>query len=350
MGDAIKVVPFGVMSDGGEPRLFILDNGTMRVGLSEYGAIITSVLVPTANGLELDVVLGTSTLAGYAARHPYFGATVGRFANRIGNARFSLDGVEYPLAANNGKNHLHGGLKGFDRRCWRAEAARDHGNPAVRMTITSPDTDQGYPGRLDVVATFCLRADNTLAIRYEATTDAPTPVSITNHSYFNLRGEGDGTILEHGLELGASHYVSVGESLIPVAGAPMAVGGTPFDFRQRKTIGRDIAAAGGYDHCYVIDGWDGSRLIKAASVVEPASGRMLDMYTDMPGVQFYSGNFISDVRGKRGSIYDKHAGFCLEAEYFPDSPNRPDFPSCILRPGSTYRHAIEYRFGFGARS
>lgn len=350
MGDSIKVVPFGVMSDGSEPRLFILDNGAMRVGLSEYGAIITSVLVPTANGSELDVVLGSSTLAGYAARHPYFGATVGRFANRIGDARFSLDGVEYPLAANNGKNHLHGGLKGFDRRCWKAEAARDHGNPAVRMTITSPDADQGYPGRLDVVATFCLRADNTLAIRYEATTDAPTPVSITNHSYFNLRGEGDGTVLEHQLELGASHYVSVGESLIPVAGAPLAVGGTPFDFRQRKAIGRDIVAAGGYDHCYVIDGWDGSRLIKAASVVEPASGRTLDMYTDMPGVQFYSGNFISDVRGKRGSIYDKHAGFCLEAEYFPDSPNRPDFPSCILRPGSSYRHAIEYRFGFQPRS
>jgi len=308
------------------------------------------VLVPTANGSELDVVLGSSTLAGYAARHPYFGATVGRFANRIGDARFSLDGVEYPLAANNGKNHLHGGLKGFDRRCWKAEAARDHGNPAVRMTITSPDADQGYPGRLDVVATFCLRSDNTLAIRYEATTDAPTPVSITNHSYFNLRGEGDGTVLEHQLELGASHYVSVGESLIPVAGAPLAVGGTPFDFRQRKAIGRDIVAAGGYDHCYVIDGWDGSRLIKAASVVEPASGRTLDMYTDMPGVQFYSGNFISDVRGKRGSIYDKHAGFCLEAEYFPDSPNRPDFPSCILRPGSSYRHAIEYRFGFQPRS
>lgn len=346
MADSIKVLPFGVMSDGSEPRLFILDNGAIRVGLSEYGAIITSVLVPTAKGPELDVVLGTSTLAGYAARHPYFGATVGRFANRIGNARFSLDGVEYPLAANNGKNHLHGGLKGFDRRCWKAEASREHGDPAVRMAITSPDGDQGYPGRLEVTATFSLRTDNTLAIRYEATSDAATPVSITNHSYFNLRGEGDGTILEHELELSATHYVSVGESLIPVAGAPLSVRDTPFDFTHRKPIGRDIAAAGGYDHCYVIDGWDGSRLIKAASVVEPSSGRTLEMLTDMPGVQFYSGNFISDVRGKRGSIYDKHAGFCLEAEYFPDSPNRQDFPSCILRPGSTYRHAIEYRFGF----
>ncbi len=346
MSNAVRIVPFGVMSDGCEPRLFILDNGAMRVGLSEYGAIITSVIVPDGAGSELDVVLGSSTLAGYAARHPYFGATVGRFANRIGGARFTLDGVEHPLAANNGKNHLHGGLKGFDRRCWHAEASSDHGSPAVRMELVSPDNDQGYPGRLDVVATFSLRSDNTLAIRYEATSDAATPVNITNHSYFNLRGEGDGTILEHELELNASHYVSVGESLIPVAGAPLPVAGTPFDFRKRKPIGRDIAAAGGYDHCYVIDGSDGSRLIKAASVVEPASGRTLEAYTDMPGVQFYSGNFISDLRGKRGSIYDKHAGFCLEAEYYPDSPNRPDFPNCILRPGKAYRHAIEYRFGF----
>jgi len=346
MGSTIRTLAFGVMSDGSEPRLFILDNGSMRVGVSEYGAIITSAIVPARDGTGLDMLLGSSTLAGFAARHPYMGSTVGRFANRIGAARFALDGKEYTLAANNGANSLHGGLKGFDRRCWKAEAGSDAGEPAVRMELLSPDGDQGYPGRLEVVATFMLRADNTLAIRYEARTDAATPVNLTNHAYFNLRGEGNGSILDHELELYSSSYVRVGENLIPVPGAPAPVDGTPFDFRKRKPIGRDIAAAGGYDHCYVVDGWDGKTLRKAARVVEPESGRTLETFTDMPGVQFYSGNFISDVRGKRGSIYDKHAGFCLEAEYYPDSPNRPDFPSCVLRPGSVYRHAIEYRFGF----
>lgn len=346
MGSTIRTLPFGVMSDGSEPRLFILDNGAMRVGLSEYGAIITSAIVPVGKGNGLDLLLGSSTLAGYAARHPYLGSTVGRYANRIGAARFSLDGKEYPLAANNGANSLHGGLKGFDRQCWKAEAGSEGGDAVVRMELVSPDGDQGFPGRLDVVAVFALRADNTLALRYEARSDAATPVNLTNHAYFNLRGEGNGTILEHELQLLSSDYVRVAENLIPVPGAPVPVDGTPFDFRKRKAIGQDIAAAGGYDHCYVIDGWDGKSLRKAAYVVEPQSGRTLEAYTDMPGVQFYSGNFISDVRGKRGSIYDKHSGFCLEAEYFPDSPNRPDFPPCVLRPGDVYRHAIEYRFGF----
>jgi len=334
------------MSDGSEPRLFALDNGSMRVCVSEYGAIITSAAVPTGKGAVLDVLLGSSTLAGYSARHPYFGSTVGRYANRIGGARFALGGKEYRLAANNGKNSLHGGLKGFDRQCWKAEAGSDGGDPTVRMELSSPDGDQGFPGRLDVVAEFSLRADCTLAIRYEARTDAATPVNITNHAYFNLRGEGDGTILGHELELASSAYVAVGPDLIPVPGAPAPVAGTPFDFRARKAVGADIEAAGGYDHCFVIDGWNGTTLRRAARVVEPESGRTLEAYTDMPGMQFYSGNFLADYRGKRGSVYDKHAGFCLEAEYFPDSPNRPDFPSCVLLPGSVYRHAIEYRFGF----
>jgi aldose 1-epimerase len=318
----------------------------MRVGLSEYGAILSSALVPSAEGTMIDVLLGQSTLAGYAARHPYMGSSVGRYANRIGAARFALDGKEYQLAANNGANSLHGGLKGFDRQCWKAETGTEGGEPAVRMELVSPDGDQGFPGRVEASATFSLRSDCSLSIRYEARSDAATPVNLTNHAYFNLRGEGDGTILEHELELASSSYVRVGENLIPLPGAPAPVQGTPFDFRARKPIGRDIAAAGGYDHCYVIDGWDGKTLKKAASVLEPRSGRTLEAYTDMPGMQFYSGNFLADLRGKRGSIYDKHAGFCLEAEYYPDSPNRPDFPSCILRPGAAYRHVIEYRFGF----
>jgi len=346
MAASIRVLPFGVLSDGSEPRLFILDNGSIRVGLSEYGAIISSVVMPDRKQGEVDVTLGSSTLAGMSARHPYFGATVGRFANRIDSARFSLNGKSYTLAANNGANHLHGGLKGFDRRVWRAETGTDAGEPIVRMRLTSPDGDQGYPGKLEVSATFSLRHDGTLAILYEADADSDTPVNITNHAYFNLRGEGDGTILGHELKLNASRYVKVGENLIPVPGAPLSVEGTPFDFRRSKIIGKDIESAGGYDHCFVVDGSDGKKMVRIAEVLEPESGRTLDVSTDMPGVQFYSGNFLADVRGKRGSVYDKHAGFCLEAEYFPDSPNRPDFPSCILGPDRTYRHRIEYRFGF----
>ncbi|MDX9899038.1 MAG: aldose epimerase family protein [Spirochaetia bacterium] len=345
MSSAIKTMDFGVCSDGTIPRLFILDNGSMRVGISEYGAIICSAIVPDVSSGEIDLLLGSSTLAGLCARHPYMGSTVGRFANRIAGARFTLDGIEYVLAANNGKNSLHGGLKGFDRCLWQAEPGEESGEACVRMSLCSHDGDQGFPGRLDVSAVFTLRADNTLALRYEAVSDAATPVNITNHAYFNLRGEGNGTIVDHELELYASAYVAVGDSLIPVPGSPALVEGTPFDFRKRKAMGRDLAAVGGYDHCYVIDGWDGS-LRKVASVLEPESGRTLEAYSDMPGLQFYSGNFIGDVRGKRGSVYDKHSGFCLEAEYFPDSPNRPDFPSCILRPGKAYRHSIEYRFGF----
>jgi len=229
---------------------------------------------------------------------------------------------------------------------WKAEAGTVGGAPSVTMTLISPDGDQGYPGRLDVKLTFTLRPDCTLSMIYEATTTAATPVNLTNHSYFNLRGEGDGNILAHEIQIDSSRYVKVGENLIPVAGEPASVDGTPFDFKVRKPVGKDIAAAGGYDHCYVVADWDGKSLRKAASVLEPESGRTLEVFTTMPGVQFYSGNFIADVRGKRGSIYDKHAGFCLEPEFYPDSPNRPDFPSSILRPGSTYRQTIEFRFGF----
>jgi aldose 1-epimerase len=342
MSATTKNVPFGILSDGSEPRLYLLDNGTMRAAITNYGAIITSVLVPSGKAEAVDVVLGPSTLAGYASRHPYFGASVGRFANRIADARFSLDGKEYKLAANNGRNHLHGGLKGFDRRLWAAETYTENGAACVRMKLRSVDGDEGYPGNLDVVATFSLDQDNKLGIRYEAISDAATPVNLTNHSYFNLGGEGNGSILDHELELPAIQYLAVNEGLIP-DGSPRSVAATPFDFRQKKPIGKDIAEAGGFDHCFVIDGTD---LRTAARVKDPLSGRTLELRTTMPGVQFYSGNFLAGFSGKRGSVYDKHAGFCLEAEYFPDSPNRPDFPSCILRPGQEYNHLIEYSFGF----
>jgi aldose 1-epimerase len=342
MSVSTKTIPFGILSDGSEPRLFILDNGTMRVALSDYGAIITAVLVPEGKGGTKDLVLGPSALAGYAGRHPYFGATVGRFANRIADARFTLQGKEYILAANNGKNHLHGGLKGFDRRLWESEVYTEAGAACAQMKLRSVDGDEGYPGNLDVTGIFSLDQDNKLIIRYEAKSDAATPVNLTNHSYFNLRGEGNGSILDHELELNASLYLPVNEGLIP-EGTPLSVAGTPFDFRKPKTIGQDIVGAGGYDHCFVIDG-AGLRL--AAKARDPASGRTLQMHTTMPGVQFYSGNFLAGFPGKRGSVYEKHAGFCLEAEYYPDSPNRPDFPSCIIEAGREYKHRIEYTFGF----
>lgn len=342
MSVSTKSLAFGLLSDGSEPKLYILDNGTMRVAITDYGAIITSILVPDGKGETVDVVLGPAALAGYASRHPYFGATVGRFANRIADGRFSLDGREYSLAVNNGKNHLHGGLKGFDKRLWASEAYTDSGAACVRMELRSMDGDEGYPGNLEVRGIFKLDQDNKLAIHYEATSDKPTPVNLTNHSYFNLRGEGSGTILDHELELSASQYLAVNEGLIP-EGIPRTVSGTPFDFREPKTIGQDIAVAGGYDHCFVIDG-KGLRF--GAKARDPESGRTLQLHTTMPGVQFYSGNFLAGFPGKRGSVYDKHAGFCLEAEYYPDSPNRPDFPSCILAPGQEYNHRIEYIFGF----
>lgn len=346
MKEMVTEKVFGVLVDGSEPRLFVLDNGSMKIGISEYGAIWVSAIVPDRNKAPVDMLLGTSTLAGYAMRHPYMGSTVGRFANRIAEARFMLDGIVYNLDANNGKNHLHGGLRGFDRRMWRGQAGMEHGEPSVELVLRSADGDQGYPGEVDVAVTYTLKSDNTVAIRYQATTDAPTPLNLTNHAYFNLAGEGTGTILGHEMQLFASRYIPVGENLIPLPGAPAHVAGGPFDFMTAKTIGKDISAAGGYDHCFVIDGWNGKDMARAARAVDPSSGRSLELSTTMPGVQFYSGNFITDFRGKQGALYDKHWGFCLEAEYFPDSPNRPDYPSCILRPGQTYDHRIEYRFGF----
>jgi aldose 1-epimerase len=342
MTSTIKSLPFGIMSDGSSATLFVLDNGTMRICISDYGAIITAILLPGGNGDYDDVLLGPSTLSGFANRHMYFGSTVGRFANRIADARFVLNGKTYMLAANNGRNHLHGGIKGFDRRLWSAEAYTDNGRPTVRMHLQSHDGEEGYPGTVAVTALFSLDDNNQLEIQYIAKPDQPTPISMTNHAYFNLRGEGRGTILDHELELMACQYLAVDDNLIP-DGKPRLVDGTAFDFRTPKTVGRDIQSVGGYDHCFILDG-DGLQL--AARVREPSTGRTMQLYTTLPGVQFYSGNFLSEFRGKRGSIYDKHAGFCLEAQYFPDSPNRPDFPACIFSPERTFDHLICYRFGF----
>ncbi|HTX72734.1 MAG TPA: aldose epimerase family protein [Rectinemataceae bacterium] len=333
---------YGTLCTGDEVSLYILRAGDMQVSFSDYGATLLSILLPDGRGGMDDILLGSSTLDGLTAHHPYFGATVGRFANRIGKARFVLSGKTYELAANNGANHLHGGIKGFDKQLWKVDATELGGSPALRFARTSPDGEEGYPGKLEVEATYSLDASGTLTLDFEARCDAETIVNLTNHAYFNLKGEGRGDILDHVLRLKASHYIPVGEDLIPLGIiAPVANG--PFDFRQAKPVGKDIVAAGGFDHCMVIDR-EGPGLVECAELSEPTCGRRMRLSTTLPGVQFYTGNSLSAVRGKRGSVYNRHAGLCLETELFPDSPNRPAFPSPVLRPGETWRHTTQWRF------
>jgi aldose 1-epimerase len=333
---------FGTLGTGEDVYLFILEAGEFTATLTNYGAILISVLLPDGRGGKDDILLGFSTLAGYAAQHPYFGATVGRYANRIAGARFSLDGKEYRLAINNGPNHLHGGLKGFDKHIWNAETYEDPGHPSVRFSRVSPDGEEGYPGTLGIQAHYSLSEDGSLSIEFSVSADARSVLNLTNHAYFNLRGEGSGPILDHELELACSRYLPVDANLIPT-GELASVDGGSFDFRNRKAIGKEIAETGGYDHCFVID-HDGSKLVRFASVLEPKTGRCMTADTSLPGVQFYTGNFLSGVRGKRGSIYDKHAGFCLETQLFPDTPNQPSFPSCIIEPGAEWKAKTVYRF------
>ena len=339
---------FGILYTGETASLYVMRTDSMIVTVTDYGATIASILLPGPRGSWDDVVLGFSTLAGYAGTHPYLGATVGRYANRIAAGRFTLDGKEYVLACNDGMNHLHGGRRGFDKVLWESEAWEDRKSVNVRFSHRSPDGDQGYPGNLDVRVTFSLSSENSLAIAYEARSDAATPVNLTNHSYFNLKGEGDGTILDHEVQLFCPKYLPADNGLIPT-GELKDVAATPFDFTARKPIRRDLTAAGGgYDHCFVIDRESGvsTEEVLCAEVLEPESGRILRVKTTMPAVQFYTGNFLDGLEGKRGSSYGKHAGFCLETQYFPDSPNRAEFPSCVLRPGEVYRHATTYSFGF----
>jgi Galactose mutarotase and related enzymes len=334
---------FGTLATGEEASLFILKEGEISVTLTDYGATLVSVLLPDGRGGYDDVLLGCSTLGGYTGKHPFFGVTVGRYANRIGGARFSLNGKDYQLAKNDGGvNHLHGGTKGFNTFVWKAETARVRSGSAVRFTRTSPDGEEGYPGKLDVAVTFSLNKEGALSIAYEARTDADTICNLTNHAYFNLKGEGRGDILDHELSIAASKYLTVDSGLIP-SGAPASVEGTAFDFRTMKLIGQDIEAAGGYDHNFCLDR-SGPGLVDIAEVREPKSGRRLITSTTLPGVQLYTGNWLAGSVGKRGSVYIKHSGFCLETQLYPDTPNKSSYPTALLKPGEVWAQETVYRF------
>ena len=342
----IKCELFGVTSDGEEVQLFSLANDQgMALKITSYGGIIVSLDVPDRNGSIADVVLGHDSLEGYLNRSRYFGALIGRYGNRIARGHFSLNGRSYTLPTNNGKNHLHGGFKGFDKVVWSAQEIND----GLELTYFSRDGEQGYPGNLKATVAYVLGNENELTIEYRAETDRETIVNLTNHSYFNLAGSG--TILDHQLEINAEAFTPVDETLIPT-GEIRSVKGTAMDFTSAKTIGADINnddeqlnyAGGGYDHNFALR--DASRAMKkAVTIFEPISGRTLEIFTTQPGLQFYSGNFLDgSILGKGGHAYEKHSGCCFETQHFPDSPNHPNFPSTVLSPGEEYLHTTIFKF------
>ena len=339
---------FGKTPDGTSVDLYVLTNTNgVQAKVITYGGIVTELHVPDRDGKFADVVLGFDDLKGYLGGHPYFGAIVGRYANRIAGAQFTLDGKTYKLAANNGKNSLHGGKKGFDKVVWKAEPANVDDGVGVLLRYTSPDGEEGYPGTLKTAVRYTLTNDNALRIDYEAATDKATPVNLSNHSYFNLGGHASGDVLGHVLMIAADKYTPVDANLIPT-GEIKPVAGTPLDFRKPKPIGRDIGELkgdpGGYDHNFVLNGGDKKPFL-AARAFEPKSGRLMEMFTTEPGVQFYTGNFLNgQEKGKGGTVYRKHAGFCLEAQHFPDSVHHANFPSVTLKPGETYKQTTIYRF------
>jgi aldose 1-epimerase len=348
-GGRVEKSSFGTTKDGQAVDLYTLTNANGVVAkVVTYGALLTELHVPDRSGAMADVVLGFKTLQGYEGDHPYFGATIGRVANRIAKGKFKLSGQEYTLAANNGPNHLHGGLRGFDKRVWKAQPVSVGGAPAVRFTYTSADMEEGYPGALTATVTYTLTQANELRLEYTATADAPTIVNLTNHSYFNLAGDGQGTILDHELTIMADRYTPVDDTLIPT-GEIASVRGTVMDFNRATPIGARIKdvpgpAPGGYDHNYVLS-HGGRVLAMSATVREPKSGRVMEVLTSEPGIQLYTGNFLDGaLTGKAGVAYQRHFGFCLETQHFPDSINHPNFPPVVLQPGRTFKSTTVYRF------
>jgi len=340
---------YGQTKAGEAVDLFTLTNAAgVTASITNYGGIVTSLMVPDRAGKMADVVLGFDSLDGYLGEHPYFGALIGRYGNRIGKARFTLNGKTYKLAANNNGNHLHGGLVGFDKKVWTAAPV---GDDTLELTYLSKDGEEGYPGNLSVKVRYTLTADNELKLGYEATTDKATVLNLTNHSYFHLGGAGSGDSLGHRIQILADRFTPVDKGLIPT-GELRPVEGTPFDFRTAHAIGEHIDAdeeqirlGGGYDHNFVLNSGGGS-LATAAIVEEPVSGRKMEVLTTQPGVQFYTGNFLDgSVKGKGGIAYQKRFSLCLETQHFPDSPNKPKFPSVVLEPGARFESTTVYRFG-----
>ncbi|SIS55608.1 aldose 1-epimerase [Zobellia uliginosa] len=348
----INAQDFITTIEGDSVGFYVLTNvNGMEATFTNYGLRLVSLYVPDKNGEFADVVLGFDNLADYRAKKNFYGAVIGRYGNRIAKGKFTLDGKTYDLAINNNENHLHGGLLGFESVVWKVDEQSDN---AISFTRTSPDMEEGYPGNLEVKVSYLLTDDNALEISYEAKTDKPTYVNLTNHSFFNLKGEGEGTVNDHVVMLNADKFTPVDNGLIPT-GELEDVAGTPFDFKVPKAIGRDIETdfeqlklGNGYDHNFVLNETpkNAEGLTFAARVVEPNSGRTLEVYTDEPGVQFYGGNFLdgTDI-GKSGKAYVRRGSFCLETQHFPNSPNQPGFPSTRLEPGETYTSHCTYKFG-----
>lgn len=331
-------------TDGKQVDLYTLTNKNgLELKISTYGGTAISWTVPDKNGAKSSILLGYDSLSGYLAKPPYFGALIGRYGNRIANGKFTLDGKTYQLATNDGKNHLHGGLKGFDKVVWTATTISDT-VPTIILTYVSKDGEEGYPGNLKVTVQYSLTDDNELAIEYNAETDKATPVNLTQHNYFNLTGDHANTILNHTLKIDADFYTPVDSTLIPT-GELKAVKGTPFDFTTATKIGARIdSVKGGYDHNWVLNKKDSS-LQLIAVLADSVSGRKLEVYTTEPGLQFYSGNFLNDkIQSSNGKPFLQHTGLCLETQHFPDSPNKPAFPSTILRPGVKYHSLTKYKF------
>ena len=341
---------YGRLADGTQVDMITLSNPKgIEVDVISYGGIITRLLTPDANGQLGDIVLGFDKLEDYVNSSPYFGALIGRYGNRIANGRFELNGQTYQLDSNDGVNHLHGGVQGFDKKVWHMVPFTTQNSAGIVLTLLSPDGDQGYPGNLNVEVTYELTADNQLETRFKANTDKATVVNLTQHTYFNLAGKGD--ILDHQMQINSPTITPVGPGLIPT-GELSAVEGTPFDFRQPKAIGKDINVANeqlalglGYDHNYLVKSSPSDELVLAATVSEPTTGRVLEVWSEEPAVQFYSGNFLDGTLKGKGRTFVHRSGFCLEPQHNPDSPNQAQFPSTTLLPKDTYQTRIVYRFG-----
>ncbi|MEM7143991.1 MAG: aldose epimerase family protein [Verrucomicrobiota bacterium] len=342
--------PFGSVK-GVPVELYTLRNPDgIEVQITNYGGIVTSIKVPDREGEVTEVVLGYDNFGDYANDPNYFGAICGRYANRIARGKFELEGARYDLAINNAPNHLHGGNTGYNKRVWKGSTSRTKDGVAVTLRYVSPDGEENYPGNLDVEVRYVLTKNDELRIEYSARTDKATPVNLTHHGYFNLRGAGNGTIAGHELQIEAARYTPTDKTLIPT-GELAAVEGTPFDFREAKPIGRDIgdrheqlSTADGYDQNFVLDGGGSNRPRLAATVTEPRSGRRMEVYTTEPGIQLYTANHLDGNAGRRGESYSKYGAFCLETQHFPDSPNQSNFPSTILLPGEEYKQTTVYRF------